>query len=177
MAQILGLDLGLTTGWGVLREGAVVGMGHWCSRGPNEGRKAEVRYMRDALRFYAFREALISTLCEHPCDMVAYELVEQQTSKAQGRLYSGWRAMVLCVCAELGVRPWPVPQATLKSVASGGGTPDVVKSAPNNREARRAAWKAYVIAAAERKWGITAPTDDEADAIWAAEACRLDRGG
>ena len=181
-AHIAGIDLALTTGFGVLGlDGVCLAQGHWSNKAPLEGRKAEDRSVRDQVRFHNFQRELGQMLDIYPTlRTLAYEMVNTAASKgkAQIQLYGGWRALALAEAERRGLRVVPVANSTLRSVASPGGEPPEVKAALKTQKgARRAAWKAAVVRLAQEKWGLSSLTDDAADALWVAEACRIGRGG
>lgn len=179
-ARIIGLDLALTTGFGVLdADGACLMHGHWKNHAPNEGRKAEDRSVRAQVRFLNFAQALSNMLDTYPsAEILAYEHVSPHGSTGgnQMQLFGGWRSLVLAEAQRRGILAVPVGNSTLRSVASPDGEPPAVKAIPKKqRKARREAWKAEIVRLARERWGLGDTTDDEADALWVAEACRLGR--
>lgn len=178
--MIFGLDMALVTGFALLEDNSPPIYGTWRNYAPGEGTRSEDRSRREEIRFGTFRATLGRQLDNHPrIEKVAYEMVWSHRGTAQAQLYGGWRAVVLATCNERGLQSWPVAWSTLKSVACGGVTPPAVAAIDRKRRReRRIAWKAAVVDAAQRRWGLPESlTDDEADALWVAEACRLGRGG
>ncbi|MEM6988891.1 MAG: crossover junction endodeoxyribonuclease RuvC [Myxococcota bacterium] len=132
---ILGLDLSLTCGWCLFRDGSVESCGVHRIRGENEGRAAEVRWRRRCSRLENWSEWLVD-LREHlhGCGAIVFEAPGYVQMKSRSHLESfGDLSGVLAL--ELGdIAPMhTVAPATVKKAIAGHGhaTKDLVRARVN----------------------------------------------
>jgi len=150
MSEHIGIDPGTSCGWAVLDEhGARLDSGAWDLRSrSHEG--GGMRYLRA-------RRHLCDLLDCYPRATVGYELVRRHAGTSAAHVYGGLVATVQAVCEERGVPYTGLPVGSVKLHATGHG----------------AASKGAMRAAATGRWGVTCDTDDEADALWIADALRV----
>lgn len=169
MKYVLGLDLGLSTGYAVINTSGIVRHGCWTNKAPGEGKKHENKSCRQQLRFKHFYETLNDLLTSFPeITHVAYEYVWSHTSTAQTQLYGGWRALTLASCGIRNLRCSEIVWSKIKSeLGTNGKQPPELKAATTAQE-RREVWKKLSISKCYDKFGVTPENDDVADAIWVA---------
>lgn len=149
----VGIDPGTRCGWAVLdASGARVASGTWGLRSKrDEG--GGMRYLRA-------RCALLDLLGAFNVRAVFYEEVRRHAGTSAAHVYGGIAAMVTAVCEERRVPYAAIPVGTVKKAATGKGN----------------ASKAMMKKAALERWGVECEHDDEADALWIAEAGRAQIG-
>jgi Holliday junction resolvasome RuvABC endonuclease subunit len=157
MSLIVGIDPATSCGWAVLDRatGARVGSGCWdLSSRRHEG--GGMRYLRA-------RAHLVELLDAHPIEAVGYEEVARHAGVSAAHVYGGIVAMVSSVCEERRIAYAGQPVGSVKKLATGKGN----------------AGKEAMVEAALAKWPGLRPdvSDDEADALWVAEALRVSLGG
>lgn len=154
--HFLGLDVATKTGWAIIDDrGIRLGSGVWdCSIKDGEG--AGMRLLRLASH--------VRSACAYTNDVavqdivVAYEGNVFTRGKKTSNVLAALRGCVQLVCEELDITTYTsIDVADVKRTATGGAK----------------ASKEAMIAAADRRWGMTCATDDEADALWIAETARL----
>ena len=137
--MIIGLDLGLTTGWALLFPNGTIESGTYEipeDRGESRG-----------MRFARWRGWFIGLLEDWQPGLVAYEQAHARGGAATDVLV-GLATRVQECCAERGIEYVPIHTSTLKKWATGNG----------------AAKKAAMVEAATARAGRTIESDDEADA-------------
>jgi Holliday junction resolvasome RuvABC endonuclease subunit len=146
----LGVDLGLRLGWALLDHRG---------RRMDSGVLRLDRYPTAALRAKQARERIAGLLAlprNGHTSTVAYELVRRHEGVEAAHVYGGLQWMLLAALA--GERLVPIEVAEVKRTATGRGN----------------AAKSEMLAAAGIRWGCDAARDDnEADALWIAEAARI----
>lgn len=144
----VGLDPGTRTGWAVLSEGEQrIASGVW-----NLERRRHDGMGMIYVRFEGlFRELLAS----YPGAVVAFE---QQVNRFAGAAHIGAGIMshIERICEETETPYTGLAFASVKRFATGKGN----------------ASKDAMVSAAEVRWGIAGPSDDEADALFIAAALR-----
>lgn len=156
LRKVVAFDLGTSAGWAVLDStGAREDSGtEDCSRRSHEG---------PGMRPMRFRALVVRVIDEHRPALVAYELVRRHLGTEAAHVYGELRGVLR---EELERRNIPYATrevADMKRAATGKGS----------------ASKAQMVAAAYARWGHPLPVpgkpeagDDEADALWCAEAAR-----
>lgn len=149
MTTYLGVDPGTHCGWAVLDGGGErIASGTWdCSVRRGEGA---------GFRFVRFERVLRELLEAYPGAAVGYEEVRRHMGVDAAHVYGGIRAHLQRLCEERGVPYCPIPVGTVKKLATGKGNAD----------------KDAMVAAAHRQWSVLPGDDNEADALWIAEALR-----
>jgi len=146
----IGIDPGTLCGWAVLAaDGARLASGHWDLR-PRRHEGAGMRFVR--LR------RMLSMLLEPWADAdvaLCYEEVRHHAGTDAAHVYGGIVAVIQSWCEDAQVPYAAAPVSTVKRHATGRGNAD----------------KAAMVAAAVARWGGE-PTEDEADALWIADAWR-----
>lgn len=144
----IGIDPGTSCGWAVLdADGQRLGSGTWDLK-PRRHEGGGFRFVRlrsyldDLLRVY--REALL-----------AYEEVRRHQGTDAAHIYGGIVATLSAYCEDHEIPYQGVPVGTVKKLATGKG------NAP----------KSEMVASAFARWGLSGD-DNEADALWIAEALR-----
>ncbi len=147
----IGIDPGTHCGWAVLDPaGTIRGSGTW-HLDNRAGDGAGMRY----LRFERLFRELLGTFPRGP---VAYELVAAHKGAEAAHVYGGIVAHLTRCCEELG-RPYAgIPVGTVKRHATGKGNSN----------------KGAMMAAAAQRWDPNGHKrdDNEADALWIADALR-----
>lgn len=95
-----------------------------------------------------------------PVTVLAYEEVRRHAGTSAAHVYGGLVSAFTALCEEREVPYQGQPVGTVKKLATGKGN----------------ASKAAMIAAAEERWSV-ACEEDEADALWVADALRSALGG
>jgi Holliday junction resolvasome RuvABC endonuclease subunit len=156
---VIGIDPGTACGWALLAaDGSRIGSGTWDLR-PRRHEGGGMRYLRA-------RRMLAELLDAAGPDVVlAYEEVRRHMGVDAAHVYGGIVAQVAALCEERGVPYRGVPVGTVKKAATGNGS----------------ASKGAMVEAAGVRWGgvearhaSVAFGEDEADALWIAEALRLE---
>lgn len=155
--MIIGIDPGSACGWAVLdHDGSRMASGVWnLSPGRHEG---------GGMRFVRLDRYLRELLKASPEPLVGYEEVRRHLGTDAAQIYGGIVATITRVCEEFGVPYRGVPVATVKRTATGKGN----------------AHKDDMVATAMAHWYLSgngryeqgSPAEDEADALWVAEALR-----
>lgn len=145
----IGIDPGTRCGWAVLdSDGARLASGTWdCSVRRGEG--AGFRYVR-------FERCFRELLATYPLATLAYEEVRRHMGVDAAHVYGAIRGHLQRVCEESGVAYCPIPVGTVKKLATGKGNAD----------------KDAMVVAARARWGHEPEDDNEADALWIADALR-----
>lgn len=148
----IGIDPGNSCGWAVLdNEGGLVASGTWSlTRAKGDGQ---------GMRFVRFERLLKELLASYPDAQVGYDLIQPYGSgDAKAMYYKVVGRMEACL-DELDVPYAGVRPTEYKKLATGRGN----------------ASKEQTVAAAQVRWpGLDEDMkDDEADALWMAEAIRL----
>lgn len=145
--NVLAVDPGTACGY-ACRSGLIVAAsGVWNLR-PNRFEGAGMRWLR--LRSHL---ADIGRLCAPT--LVAYEEVRRHMGTDAAHLYAGVVATLQAWCEDNAVPYTAIPVGTVKRTATGRGNAD----------------KAAMLAAARERWPEQNVTDDnQADALWIAEA-------
>lgn len=151
----IGIDPGTRCGWAVLDEdGRRVGSGTWDL--------ASRRHEGGGMRYVRAESYLGELLETYPAARVGYEEVRRHVGTDAAHVYGGIVATIQRVCEGLGVPYRGVPVASVKKGATGKGN----------------AGKADMVAAAAKRWPKGEPYgEDEADALWIADALRVELGG
>lgn len=144
----IGLDPATRCGWCVIDDdGARIVSGVTDLSKPTKAQRAA-----------NMRTLLADLLDAYPGSVVCYEVVRRHRGTAAAHVYGAIEQAILEVCDLRNIEPLPVEVAAIKRCATGNG----------------AAKKPDMVAAATRRWGIRVKRDDEADALWCAEAGRLE---
>lgn len=149
--MILALDLGTKTGVCVMgANGGVSYSGTWVLTPRPKDRWGH--------RFLAFRTQLEEMLGQPPrIDVIAYENVCRHKATDAAHIYGGLLAVLEMVALSWDLPTAPLAVAVIKRTATGRGNAD----------------KTAMAVRASRKWpGIDILDDNQADALWIAEACR-----
>jgi Holliday junction resolvasome RuvABC endonuclease subunit len=147
----IGIDPGTHCGWAVLdAAGNRLASGTWdLSSSRHEG---------GGMRYVRMRRYLREMLDTFPDGVLAYEEVSAHRGTAAAHIYGGIIALLAEECEARGLPYSGIPVATVKRHATGKGNSD----------------KVAMVAAARGRWGEVAD-DNEADAIWIADAVRAGR--
>lgn len=148
LRTVLGLDLGHTLGYGVIRE-ADDGSSTLLAFGAI---KVAPRYPQPTLN------ALASLAAEHAVTDVGYEAVDFSVSRQQTEAHAAIRELVYVASERAKVRCHEVPVAWAKKAATGGGM----------------ATKSQVAKALSIRYGVKLKTGDAADACAVAHAVVMD---
>ncbi len=152
VVKYIGIDPGLKTGWAVLDEdGERLNSGVWDLNGN--------RWEGGGMRFVKLRSAFNKLLNNTPGDIcVGVEEVRRHEGTDAAHAYGGIIATIHAMCEEASIPYLGLPVATVKKVATGKGN----------------AGKPAMMEAAQSRWlNSTADyAEDEADALWIAEALR-----
>ena len=150
MAIYIGIDPGTNCGWAVLdATGARIASGVWDLK-PRRHEGGGMRYLR--CRSY-FEELLAG----RGMVIVGYEEVRRHAGTTAAHVYGGIIAQIGSICEARGVPYAAHPVGTVKRLATGRGN----------------ASKAMMVAAARERWPLFDGGNDEADALWIAEAARV----
>lgn len=112
--NVLGLDLGRTTGVALAVDGVVLSWDEYKLRGERQGR---------LVWFHHWLAKLVDDATS-PIDLIAFEKVQFVRSRAQITLLAQLEAMLVLVCAGREIRVLPVPVGTLKKWWTGDGRAD-----------------------------------------------------
>lgn len=157
----LGIDPGTSCGWAALdASGARIASGVW-SLAPRRHEGGGMRYLRFRRLLTEAVDDLYLTLPPGSALVpgavaVAYEEVRRHLGTDAAHVYGGILAALQMVCEERRVPYQGVAVATVKRLATGKGNAN----------------KSAMMAAARTRWPTIVPTEDEADALWIAEAFR-----
>jgi Holliday junction resolvasome RuvABC endonuclease subunit len=153
---IIALDPGCTTGWCVRRPTkAVLAAGVWKLSG---GTRHESHGMR-VIRFERHLNELIRSI-DGPV-FIAYEEVRRHMGVDAAHMYGALAASIQRVCSERQLDYLAIPVGTVKKLATGKGN----------------AKKDAMLAAAAARWpGIQIEDDNQADAMFIAEAAAREIG-
>lgn len=152
---IIAIDPGCTTGWCVRRPSKHVTAGTWKLSG---GTRHESHGMR-IIRFEMQLKGLLDSI-DGPV-LVAYEEVRRHMGVDAAHMYGAIAASLQRVCAERKLDYLAIPVGTVKKLATGKGN----------------AKKDAMIAAAVCRWpGIQIEDDNQADAMFIAEAAAREIG-
>lgn len=148
--NILALDLGTKAGACVMTDAGRVTLLTTIDTTPRKGD----RWGRRFLNFRAHLDHLIQT---HRPDALAYEMVRRHLATDAAHIYGALQALVEMAAASWEIPTHPLPVAVIKKAATGRGNAD----------------KTAMAVHASRKWPHLAIDDDnQADALWIAEAFR-----
>lgn len=171
--MVLGIDLGTSCGWAILDpRGQRIASGTW----DLSSRRHEGGGMR-FLRFRALVIELITRMASSgtPLQAVGYEEVVRHIGTDAAHVYGGLLAMLSAVLEERGVPYRGIPVATVKRRATGTGNADKVAMvrAANSRFGTK-----LTVRTATKKGQLVEVTDDddEADALWVAQALGAELG-
>jgi crossover junction endodeoxyribonuclease RuvC len=148
--MIVGIDPATACGWALLTDGgARVASGVWDLKSR--------RHEGGGMRFLRARRMLIELLDGREIRAVGYEEVRRHVGTSAAHVYGGLVAVITSVCEERGIPYQGQPVGTVKKMATGKGN----------------ASKADMVrAAAARFGGYDSGDDNEADALFIAEAMR-----
>ncbi len=158
MSNIIGIDIGTACGWALIGpDGRRLASGEW-------DLKAR-RHEGGGMRFLRFSRLLTELLEGQQVEAVVYEEVRRHLGTDAAHIYGGLVAQLQVVCETKRIPYTGIPVGKVKKVATGKGN----------------AGKEAMIAAAKVRWPeladlVLALEDDEADALWVAEAWRLGHG-
>lgn len=150
MSVYIGIDPGTSCGWAVLNDkGERLASGVWDLKSR--------RHEGGGFRYVRARALLGKLLDVYGAEVVAYEEVRSHAGTSAAHVYGGLVAVITGLCEE---REFPYqgqPVGTVKKLATGKGN----------------ASKAAMVAAAQARWPGCGDDDNEADALWIAEAARV----
>jgi Holliday junction resolvasome RuvABC endonuclease subunit len=148
--MILALDLGTKTGVCVMtKDGGIVWSGCW-NMTPNQADRWGRRFLR-------FQTLLANHIHVHRPTVIAYENVCRHTATDAAHIYGGLLAVLEMTAMSWEIPTEPLAVAVIKRTATGRGNAD----------------KTAMAVRASRKWpNIDILDDNQADALWIAEACR-----
>lgn len=148
----IGIDPALSCGWAMLNDGGQrIDSGVWnLKHDAGEGEGMRYVKMRKHLGELLNRAGDVDPL------LLAYEWVPHHQSNASARSYARLTGVLLEQCEMSHVNYTKLTVSEIKQAATGKGS----------------ATKAQMIEAARERWEVTCATDDEADALWVAEASR-----
>jgi len=148
--MILALDLGTKTGVCVMnRSGIPIFSGTW-----DLSRYAKERW---GARFNEFRYKLECALNSYKIDLIAYEDVHRHLATDAAHIYGGLLALVEMTALTWDMPTSPIGVGIIKKAATGRGNAD----------------KTAMAVRASRRWpDLDIKDDNQADALWIAEACR-----
>lgn len=155
--RVLAVDPGTSCGYAVRVGGTVEASGVWDLR-PTRFEGAGMRWLR--LRGFLCLVAPPGLPHMKP-ELVAFEEVRRHLGTDAAHIYGGVVATLQAWCEEHGVPYTAIPVGTVKKLATGKGN----------------AKKDAMLAAARARWPEQNVTDDnQADALWIAEAAMRDYG-
>lgn len=108
------------------------------------------------MRYLRARRMLIELLDGREIEAVGYEEVRRHAGTSAAHVYGGLIAVITAVCEEREIPYQGQPVGTVKKLATGKGN----------------ASKTAMVRAAEDRWSMTVSDDNEADALYVAEATR-----
>lgn len=148
--MILALDLGTKCGVCVMAPGRELLLSGTWDLSPRK----DDRWGR---RFLAFRANLETALRGYQPSVIAYEDVRRHVATDAAHIYGGLLAVLEMTALAWDLPTCPIGVGTIKKAATGKGNAD----------------KTAMAVAASRKWpGLEIFDDNQADALWIAEACR-----
>jgi len=148
--NILALDLGTKAGVCVMTDAAVVRLLDTVDTSP---RKND----RWGKRFLAFAAELERLIYIHQPGAIAYEMVRRHLATDAAHIYGALQALVEMAAASWEIPTHPLPVALIKKAATGRGNAD----------------KTAMAVHASRRWPeLDIKDDNQADALWIAEAFR-----
>lgn len=148
--RFIGIDPGSKCGWAVLdEEGRRVASGTWKLQGG--------RFDGAGMRFVRLDSHVRELLSSGGEVVLGFEEVRRHMGTDAAHIYGGVVATVMRVCEELGVPYAGVPVGTVKRHGTGKGN----------------AGKLEMVEAAEARWEVKVADDNEADALWIADAVRV----
>jgi Holliday junction resolvasome RuvABC endonuclease subunit len=165
MLWVLGIDLGTSCGWALLKGGEREGSGVWDCK-PKRHESAGWR----PRRFAYYLSLNLQTLkdrneIDEGTVVVAYEAVERHLGTSAAHVYGELRGVLWRECGEAAIDYAGFGVGTIKKVATGKGVAN----------------KAAMCTAARAKWGVdlyaakgdekpgSKANEDEADALWIAQ--------
>jgi crossover junction endodeoxyribonuclease RuvC len=148
-AYYIGIDPGTHCGWAVLDpQGGRVASGTW--------NLSPKRHEGGGMRFVRLERYVAELLDTYPGAHVAYEEVRRHMGTDAAHIYGGIVATIARLC-EVHALPYTgIPVGTIKKLATGKGN----------------AIKVAMMEAAESRWFWPVANDNEADALWVADALR-----
>lgn len=153
---VIGIDPATACGYAIRRDGVVLASGVWNLK-PKRHEGAGMRWLR--LRSY-LTQVLIDLRDEH-IELLAYEEVRRHLGTDAAHLYAGCVTVLQTWCEDRAVPYTGIPVGTVKKLATGSGRAD----------------KEAMVLAAQRRWPEADVTDDnQADALWIAEAAMVELG-
>ena len=148
--RFIGIDPGSNCGWAVLDDaGGRVASGTWKLSGG--------RFDGAGMRFVRLDRHLRELFSATDDVVLGFEEVRRHMGTDAAHIYGGVVATVTRVCEELQVPYAGVPVGTVKKAATGRGN----------------AGKLEMVEAAETRWALKVSDDNEADALWIADAVRI----
>lgn len=148
--MILALDLGTKCGLCAMNPAGKVIASATIDMSPKTGD-------RWGHRFLAFRTSLETFLHGFQPSVIAYEDVRRHVATDAAHIYGGLLAVLEMTALAWDLPTCPIGVGTIKKAATGKGNAD----------------KTAMAVAASRKWpGLEIFDDNQADALWIAEACR-----
>ena len=157
----VGLDLASSLGWSVLNmDGTRYDSGVWdCSIDKKMGEGAGMRALKARRYTRQLQERLRAALGPGQIIVWGYELVRAHVGTIAAQVHGGVRDNVLGELESLGEIAYRgVTVQGIKKTATGKGN----------------ASKAMMMKAAREHWSLKSVGEDEADALWCAEAIRLE---
>lgn len=154
MIVYIGIDPGTRCGWAMLDEhGARLVSGVW-DLAPRRHEGGGMRYVRLA----SYLTAALDAYAGRAPLRLAYEEVRKHMGTDAAHIYGGIIATIARECEERQLPYVAIPVGTIKKLATGNGRAD----------------KTVMCSAAAARWPAATAlvTDDEADALWCAEALR-----
>jgi Holliday junction resolvasome RuvABC endonuclease subunit len=145
--KIIGIDPGSRCGWAILENGVRIASGVWDLKGR--------RHEGGGMRYLRCRQYFEQLLATTHVDAVAYEEIRRHQGVDAAHVYGGIVGQIAAVCEDKLVPFSGIPVSTAKRSATGRGN----------------ASKDDMIAAANNRWSISVEDDNEADALWIANAC------
>jgi crossover junction endodeoxyribonuclease RuvC len=150
--KILGIDPGTQCGWAIIDGETRIDSGTWDLKN-KEHEGAGFRYLK-------VRRYLLALIIEHNPAMLSFEVVRSHKGTAAAHVYGGIVGQVKSVCEEVCLPFKGVDVGTVKKLATGKGN----------------AGKPAMVKAANKRWACKVGDDNEADALWVAEALRVEMG-
>lgn len=147
MTPILAFDLGSHLGWAACNEHGLTLSGQVELKGG--------RYEGGGMRYLRAQKVINELIDTVKPQVVVFEEVRRHLSTDSAHVHGGLLAMLTAICEQRKIPYAGIPVATIKKIATGKGNAD----------------KAFMIAAAKRKWpDQDVATDNIADALWCLEA-------
>lgn len=149
MGCFIGIDPATACGWALLSsDGSRIASGVWDLKSR--------RHEGGGMRYLRARRMLIELLDGREIEAVGYEEVRRHAGTSAAHVYGGLIAVITAVCEEREIPYQGQPVGTVKKLATGKGN----------------ASKTAMVRAAEDRWSMTVSDDNEADALYVAEATR-----